>query len=161
MVLRNTFAPAAFKNMADSDKLSAPSYEKQKSGARATSTDSIVFDYGINRKVEYESIISDYEEEELGLLQFNVTFFKGFVSGGDIGHSPLSRKLKNAKVRADKTVSLGDEKYAVVSGSDLKNIAGNKLFNSKAEADEYLKETVKNDPSKKGKLLLSPAFQMA
>ncbi len=161
MDLRNSFAPAAFKNMADSDKLSAPSYEKQKSGARATSTDSIVFDYGINRKVEYESIISDYDEEELGLLQFNVTFFKGFVSGGDIGHSPLSRKLKNAKVRADKTVSLADERYAVVSGSDLKNIAGNTFFRSKAEADEFLKETVKNDPSKKGKLLLSPAFQMA
>ncbi|HSO87028.1 MAG TPA: hypothetical protein VLQ91_10780, partial [Draconibacterium sp.] len=64
--------------------------------------------------------------------------------------------------RADKTVSIVDEKYAVVSGSDLKNIAaGNKVFNSKAEADEYLKETVKNDPAKKGKILLSPAFQMA
>lgn len=159
--LRNSFAPAAYKKLADNDKLSAPSYEKQKSGVRASSTDAIVFDYGINRKVEYESIISDFEEEELGLLQFNANFFKGFVSGGDVGRSPLSKKLKNAKVRANKTVSIGGEKYAVVSGADLKNIAaGNKVFNSKADADEYIKETVKNDPSKKGKILISPAFQM-
>ncbi|MCA1744973.1 MAG: hypothetical protein LC643_04570, partial [Bacteroidales bacterium] len=111
--------------------------------------------------VEYESKLSDYEEEKLDLLSFNASFFKGFVSGGDVGHSPLSRRLKNAKVRAGKTVSFGEEKYAVVSGSDLKNMAeGNKVFKSKAEADEYLKQTVKNDPSKKGKILLSPVFQM-
>ena len=159
--LKNSFAPAAYKEMADKDKLQAPSYENQNSGVRVTSTDDIVFDYGINRKVEYESIISDYEEEELGLLSFNASFFKTFVSGGDVGRSPLSKLMKDRGAKADKTVTLENEKYAVVSGVNMTNIhAGNVVFNSKAEADEYLKETIKNDPSQKDKLLLTPAFQM-
>jgi len=159
--LKNSFAPAAYKEMADKDKLQAASYEGQNSGVRVTSTDDIVFDYGINRIVEYESIISDYEEEELGLLSFNASFFKSFVSGGDVGRSPLSKLMKNKGVRASKTVTLESEKYAVVSGENMANIhAENMVFNSKAEADEYLKETVKNDPSQKGKIQLTPAFQM-
>lgn len=159
--LQNLFAPAAFKNLTDQDKLTAPSYEEQKSGVRVSSTDNITFDCGVNRIVEYEAIISDHDEEELGLLQFNSFFVKSFVSGGDVGRSPLSNKLKNAKVRADKTVSISEEKYTVVSALNLKNIAGTKVFNSKTEADEFLKDTIKKDPSKQGKLLLSPAFQLA
>lgn len=159
--LKNSFAPAAYKEMADKDKLQAASYEGQNSGIRVTSTDDIVFDYGINRIVEYESIISDYEEEELGLLSFNAGFFKNFVSGGDVGRSPLSKLMKNKGIKANKTVTLEREKYAVVSGENMANIhAENMVFNSKAEADEYLKETVKNDPSQKGKIQLTPAFQM-
>ena len=69
--------------------------------------------------------------------------------------------MKNKGVRANKTVTLEGEKYAVVSGENMANVhAGNMVFNSKAEADEYLKETVKNDPSQKGKIQLTPAFQM-
>ncbi len=160
--IKNSFAPAVYKEMSDSDKLQAPSYENQNSGVRVTSTDEIVFDYGINRLVEYESILSDFEEEELGNLSFNSDFFKVFVTGGAVGKSPMSKLIKNNKVKANRTVSLDDEKFAVVSSVDLTNVhGGNKLFNSKAEADEYLKELVKTDSSKKGKVQLSPAFQMA
>lgn len=159
--LRNSFAPAAFKNMSDADKLQAPSYENQNSGVRLSSTDSLIFDYGINRLVEYESIVSDLEEEELGNLTFDPDFFKPFVSGGDVGKSPLSRILKNNKTRASRTATLDDEKYAVVSSADLKNVhEGKKLFNSKSEADEYLRERTKEDPRNKGKIQISPAFQM-
>ncbi len=160
--LKNSFAPSAFKKMEDADKLQAPSYEKQNSGVRVTSTDDILFDYGINRLVEYESILSDFEEEELGNLTFNPDFFKTFISGGDVGKSAMSRVIKNGKMRGEKTVALDDEKYAVVSSIDLSNVHDeNLLFNSKADADEYLKDLIKIDPSKKSKVQLSPAFQMA
>ena len=159
--LKNSFAPAAYKNMDDQDKLQAPSYEQQDSGIRVTSTDGISFDYGINRLVEYESIISDFEEEELGRLTFHTNFFKAFVSGGAVGHSPLSKLIKTGQAKADKTVTLVDEQYAVVSTSDLTNAhSENLLFDSKAQADEYLRQACKADPSKKGKIQLSPAYQM-
>lgn len=160
--IKNPFAPAAFKNMSDADKLQAPSYEKQTSGIRVSSTDNILIDYGINRLVEYESIVSDFEEEELGKQTFQPDFFKPFVSGGDVGRSPLSQMIKNNKVRANKTATLTDEKYVVVSSADLKNIhEEERLFDSKADADEYLRETLRQDPTRKGKIQLSPAFQMA
>jgi len=159
--LKNSFAPAAYKEMSDDDKLQAPSYDQQNSGVRIVSTDGITFDYGISRLVEYESILSDFEEVELDNQTFHPDFFKTFVSGGDVGRSPLSKLLKDNKTKADKIVQLGDEQFAVVSTKDLTNIhSENLLFDSKAEADEYLRETIKADPSKKGKIQLTPAYQM-
>jgi hypothetical protein len=158
---KNSFAPAAYIEMSDDDKLKAPSYEKENSGIRITSTDAILFDYTINRLVQYETIISDFEEESLGAQQVESSFFKPFISAGDVGRSPISRMIKNSKVKADRTVTLADEQFAVVSAATLTNAhAGNVVFGSRAEADEYLKETIKSDPSKKGKIQISPAFQM-
>ena len=83
------------------------------------------------------------------------------MSGGDVGRSPISRTIKNNKVKADKTVTLSDEQYAVVSSATLANAhTDNVVFSSRAEADEYLKQTIKADPSRKGKIQISPAFQM-
>lgn len=158
-ILKNSFAPSAFKDMSDQDKLQSPSYENQNSGIKL-SDDDINFDYGINRVVEYESIISDFEEEELGILTFGADFFKPFVSGGDVGRSGLSRQLKNQTVKANKTVEVLNEPYVVVSNSDLSNVhSEGMVFSSKSDADEYLKQLVDTDPSKKGKVQLSPAFQ--
>ena len=166
ITVKNSFAPAAYKEMEDEDKLSAPSYEKNNSGIQVKATDEIDFDYGINRLVEYETILSDFElpdteVERLGLRSVHPGFFKGFVSGGDVGRSPLSQLIKNNRTKANKTMSLATEQYAVVSSSDLSNVhVDNHLFNSKAEADEFLKEMVKADPRKKGKIQLSPAYQL-
>src|SRR5688572_7084777 len=159
--VKNSFAPAAYKEMSDDDKLKAPSYEKQNSGTRIVATDAILFDYTINRLVEYETILSDFEEEALGAQQVESNFFKPFISAGDVGRSPIPRMIKNSKVKADRTVTLADEQFVVVSAATLTNAhAGNVVFGSRAEADEYLKETIKSDPSKKGKIQISPAFQM-
>ena len=69
--------------------------------------------------------------------------------------------IKNSKVKADKTVTLADDQYAVVSSATLANAHDdNIVFGSRAEADEYLRETIKSNPSKKGKIQISPAFQM-
>jgi hypothetical protein len=160
--LKDSFAPNAFKEMSDADKLSAPSYEKQNSGVKLTTTDAIEFDYSINRVVEYECIISDYEEVELGILSVNMSFFKGFIKGGAVGKSELSKLKKRAAETSDKFVELGEEKFAVADLGTMKNAHGDGLvFDSKSEADEFLRSVVASDPSKKGKLQLTPAFQLA
>lgn len=162
--LKNSFAPAAYKKMKDEDKLSSPSYENQNSGLRVTTTDDRKWDYGINRLVEYETIISDYEEEKLPTRkQFRKSFFRPFVNGGDIGKSPMSRLMKEDMVQIDKKVNfLADEQYAVVSSKTMKNAhASSLVFNTKSEADEYLRDTIAADPSREGKIQLSPAFAVA
>lgn len=160
--LKNSFAPAAYKNMSDQDKLSSPSYEKQNSGVRLNATDALKFDYGINRIVEYEVIVSDYEEEELGLQQFDMDFFKPFISGGDVGKSFLSREKKKNRTFGDKRVTLAEEAYAVAWVNDMTNAHTDSLvFSSKSEADEYLRTEVSSDPSKRGKIQITPAFQLA
>jgi hypothetical protein len=160
--LKNNFAPSAFKVMSDADKLTAPSYEKQNSGVRLTTTDALEFDYSINRVVQYECIISDFEEEDLGILPVDMAFFKPFTKGGAVGKSALSQLKKQQLQVVDKFVSLADEKFAVAHVDTMANaVAGNLVFDSKSEADEYLRTAVASDPSKKGKLQLTPAFQLA
>jgi hypothetical protein len=39
--------------------------------------------------------------------------------------------------------------------------SGGMVFSTKTEADEYMKTVLKADPAQKGKIQLSPAFQMA
>ena len=160
--LKSNFAPSAYKEMSDADKLKAPSYEDQNAGVRLETTDDIKFDYGINRLVEYETILSDEEEEELGLLSVSTDFFRPFVKGGAIGKSALSvakkKKLKKTSVK----VNLQTEEFAVANINDMSNaVAGGVTFESKAAADEYLRSAVASDPSLEGSLQLTPAYQLA
>lgn len=161
--LKKSFAPSAFKTMSDEDKLVAPSYEQQNSGVRLNTTDALKFDYGINRVVEYECIVSDSNvETELGPIAFSVDFFRPFVSGGDVGKSFLSKNKKTNAERSDKFVTMNDEQFAVAHVSSMQNAVGPEVvFNSRSEADEYLREMVKNNPAHKGKLQITPAFQLA
>lgn len=160
--LLNSFAPTAYKDMADADKLAAPAYENQHSGIKLNITDDIVFDYTLNRLVQYETILSDFEEEALGLTDETGSFFKAFVSGGDVGRCLISQTLKNNAVKATATAVVQQEPYVVVFNNNLTNVhSGGAVFSSKSEADEYLRQLLAVDPAKKGKVQLSPAFQMA
>src|SRR5690606_17641279 len=133
--LKNSFAPSAFKEMTDQDKLSAPSYENQNSGV-SLSEDDLEFDYGINRLVQYETILSDFAEEELGIVPVSSHFFKIGVSGGDAGRSAISTVLKNNTVKASNTVQVAEETFAVLSNADLSNAhSEGKVFSSRSSAD--------------------------
>jgi hypothetical protein len=160
--LLNPFAPTAYKQMEDDDKLTAPSYEDEQSGSRLNITDDITFDYSINRIVQYETILSDFEETSLGLISETPGFFKPFISGGDVGRCALSATVKNNVVKASTTAAVAQEPYVVVSKNNLTNVhSEGKVFGSKSEADEYMKSVIKTNPSQKGKIQLSPTFQMA
>jgi hypothetical protein len=164
--LKNSFAPAAYKNLADGDKLKAPSYEKMNSGVRLNGTDNISFDYGINRIVEYDVILSDYEQEVVwgrdNRLSFGMNYFRPFISGGDVGKSFLSKAKKSALETTDKFVSVSDEQFVVTSVKTMQNVHESAMvFDSRSAADEYFRQTIAADPKKKGKIQISPAFQMA
>lgn len=158
--LLNAFAPAAYKEMEDEDRLTAPSYEDQQSGSRLNITDEIVFDYGINRLVQYETILSDFEEQALGLISETPGFFKPFVSGGDVGRCSLAVTAKNDLVKANRMATVLQEPYVVVSKNNMTNVHEEAaVFGSRSEADEYMKNLLDADPAKKGKIQVSPAFQ--
>jgi hypothetical protein len=164
---QDSFAPAFYKKMEDDDKLSAPSYENQKSGIKVTSTKELNFDYSINKKVKYEVVTSDFESEPVKLTELqaiNVSRFKPFISGGDIGKSSLSKQLKAKDIVVKNKVTINDELYTIVSNEDLSRytVGGNAFkFSSKAEADDQLKQIIKNQPNLKGTLQLIPDYELA
>lgn len=126
------FAPAAFRELSDRDKLNAPAYEKRVSGVQVRGGHELRTDYVLSRPVAYEVLLSDAsvdpqttrsapQPEPRGV-------FESLVPGGRIGRSPLSQKL--ARTREEKTVrNIGEVKdlYAVANVSDLRAIGPNGL----------------------------------
>ena len=164
--VKSSFAPAAYKKMEDDDKLKAPSYEDNKCGIKAKGTDEIHFDYSINRKVEYEIIVSDYESETVhfdSLVAVSVDLFKPFVAGGDVGKSILSAKKKATNMVISNKVLFENERFTIVNNSDLSKYTVDDTsfsFESRAEADDRLKRLFDDNPALSGELQLVPEYEL-
>jgi hypothetical protein len=164
--LYDAFAPSAYKEMSDADKLAAPSYEDQKSGKEVVGTADIDFGYSINRAVKYDVTVSDYEDEtsvpvKLGLQTPAAGMFAPFTSGGAIGRSALSQRNKRKGKVATSRVTIQQPQVRIATTSGLSAYAGNTTsYVSRAEADEQLKQIYAADPSLKGQLQLVNDYQL-
>ncbi len=121
------FAPAAFQELSDRDKLNAPAYEQRVSGLRVHGGHELRTDHVLSLPVSYEVLLSDAsvdpqtrrsaaQPEPRGV-------FESLVPGGRIGRSPLSRQ--HARAREEKSVrNIGEIKdlYAVAQVRDLRAI---------------------------------------
>ena len=168
--VKEDFAPASFKDMEDKDKLSAPSFEKMRSGVKAAAMDELETTWGINRDVEYEVIVSDSKQEDPTLLAGNLTcyarpvpgthivapeLYTHFAKGGAVRNAQISKKKKAAALSHARKVSLQPETYHVVYAASLEESPVSSFpGGSKAEADEALRKKVAEDPSLRGKLLV-------
>ena len=168
--VKQAFAPAAYKEMEDSDRLSSPSFEEMKSGVKAISMDDIVAEWGINRNVEYEVIVSDYQNEDdpdpnltcFGVRQnapmvMEEKIFTHFARGGAVRDSALSKKKKAAKIQNPRMVNLKQPGYKIVNSSTLVDFVESGFTGgSRAEANEALLNILKSSPGMKGKLMIVP-----
>lgn len=161
---KEAFAPAMFKKLDQQQKLKAPSYEDMKSGIRITETDEITVLSRANRKVEYEVHVSDFDPtpEETSALEFDQSLFKRMIKGGAIGNSSLSREYANQRtVMKDATVRIGDEAFVLMDKANMDAVAHNGfLGGSFTEASDALNDYIRNNPSKKGKVKIVPAYHM-
>jgi hypothetical protein len=119
-----SFAPAMFKNMQDSDKLSAPSYELMKSGIKVTETDNIVVDSKSNRKVEYEVKVSDFDPTPKKFtVNMNMLLMRRMAKGGAVGRSPLSRQNAYSKIKqAGGTATVDQEAFVIVNKANRNKV---------------------------------------
>lgn len=169
--VKDNFAPANFKEMADNDKLKSPSFVKEDSGIKLTGTEELHMNYHINRPVQYEVITSDHEPESATpftfirfdeLLGANMDAFKLSAKGGVIAHSALSQenKLKQS-IKMSEPISLVADEFKVVSSVDLTQIAGIDFSGgSKAQATDALRSFVKANPKMKDKVQMVPSYQL-
>ncbi|MCP3665043.1 MAG: hypothetical protein GY696_21525 [Gammaproteobacteria bacterium] len=157
------FAPAAFQEMEDADKLKAGSYEPQKSGVTAKGGDRLHTDHLLTRPVRHEQIVSDADTvvSPLHLVDGNATLFNRLVPGGAIGKSPLSQK----HVRQKQKLSVLDvgadiERFAVVTAANLQSTDAESVALTRSEAEGRVQQLVDAgaDPSE---FDIVPAFQMA
>ncbi len=122
------FAPAAFRDLSDRDKLSAPAYEQRMSGVQVRGGHELRTDHVLALPVAYEVLLSDAavdpQTTRSGKQAEPRGVFESLVPGGGIGRSPLSRK--QSRTREERSVrNIGETKdlYAVAQVRDLRAVA--------------------------------------
>jgi len=120
------FAPAAFRELSDEDKLAAASYEPMKGGIAALGSEAFSTDYLIGRPVTYENIVDDGTPGLPPLRSKapgNVAMFGALVRGGAVGASVLSRRAAIRRQRSTvRDVTTDEERFSVVSTDDLQAV---------------------------------------
>ncbi|WP_394748068.1 DUF6603 domain-containing protein [Spongiimicrobium salis] len=170
--VKDTFVPAGYKEMEDQDKLSSPSYVEEDSGVRTKSTDALHMNYAINRPVNYEQRVSDYDRESetpyalyspysLDTWEDDALMFRNMAKGGAVGKSPLSIQLREKKEGHLAKVSLEDPPFSIMNTYDLQKIQLPHFDRgSQSEADQALKELLVAQPALRGKLQVVPLDEL-
>lgn len=167
--VQENFAPAAFKDLGDADKLKAAAYEPHKSGVTARGGDQLQTDQVLTRPVRHERIVSD-ADPQAGLLAAaplrqlragNAAVFGRLVPGGAIGRSALARqRLRGTQANSVRAVGTDTERYAVVTATNLRAAAGASVGLTRSAAEQHIRALVAAgaDPAE---LDIVPTFQMA
>ncbi len=158
-----SFAPSAFKNMSDDDKLKSPSYTKEKGGVKVSDTATLFVDYALNRDVVYEVKVSDFDPfPNPPAFDIDFSWFKLMMRGGAIGKNELSvqNKQKSFKL-ANAAVNMDEEQFVLIDNSTLTQHNVNVFAGgTHAQANDAFDTILKQNPSLKGKISIASAYQL-
>ena len=170
-----SFAPAAFQEFKNAEKLSAPSYTEEKNGVQIQDADDLDLDYRINHTVEYEVRVSDFDNDSGEVYHLGRTLLKPGrykdpdtelftrLAGNAVAmNSVLSRSLRTGSFKLEgKAVDLSAEYFTIASTEDLSVYAGANLTGaSKAEAESLLDQLLRNEPGLKGKVQVVSEYEL-
>ena len=158
---RENFAIAQFQKMSDSEKLTRPSFQKEKSGAElSVSGNSTRTGMMTKRTVRYEQIVIDsgYKRFVIKLFPFSSALFSQFLHGNAVALSSLSQQTRKQSDPWDEPLSLKEEGFAVVTTHNNKAVS--KVFASEVEAKDFLQAQVALDPNKSEALDVVPSFEL-
>jgi hypothetical protein len=156
------FATAQFKNLTDTQKLSAPAFEPQHAGVElAVAGREIRSDRAVRRTVRYETEIIDSNftrfERFKGFLQ---VLFHHFMDGNAASKSTLSFKARQQRVPVDNKVTVGAAVYVVASMKDNTALDGASAgFTSRAKANDFMREHIRRNPKLATDLHVIPATE--
>ena len=170
-----SFAPAAFQNLSDAQKLSSPSYTEERSGVEVSDSGGINLNYSINHIVDYEVRVSDFDndsEEEYGLEQSekltdtfqdnDANLFAQMAKSAVQRRSGLARDLENKRTKLEgKTLKIDTEKFAIVDNEDLRIFNNIDLtIGSKAELESELDQLLQHAPELRNSLIIVPESEV-
>jgi uncharacterized protein DUF6603 len=160
---KEQFATVQFKKLSDSQKLAMPAYEPQNGGVElSVSGNQVRSDRCVRRTVRYETIIIDSNFKRFA-RRFSVlvgTVFNYLLGGNMASKSMLSAQTKLQKNPVDIRVSLTDATYVVASMQDNTTISSTATFSSRAQANDFMNEQIRNEGSLANTLHVIPATEM-
>ncbi|MBX0293221.1 hypothetical protein K3G63_22440 [Hymenobacter sp. HSC-4F20] len=177
------FAPEQFRRMSDAQKLSAPSFQRMRSGLRLRGLNGLVGGSPVQKVVEYEHVVmSRPATSGVAALSADVVAADSAATPAEVVATTLPpvkpteatyRKLaKNSSIgraylrtrtsaRAPRPITWQEDAYAVVYARNLSLYTEAASFPSEAEATAYLQQQVANRAVQASELLVVPAYQLA
>jgi hypothetical protein len=147
--VHESFAMAQFRDMKDSEKLSAADYEKEDAGIDLSITGNQVNTSFITKRIaRYEQIIIDtnFKRAISRFVTLIAGLFTHFLANNAVARSEISAKSRDRKHLFDDKIEVHPNSYVVVSLTDNTPIEGAPVsFSSRASAREFMAvETARN-----------------
>jgi hypothetical protein len=161
---REKFAAAQYRDMDDAAKLSAPAYEPLDSGVElAPSGESWITGPSAERVARYETIILDtaLEPKRIRFFPFWGELFVHFLGGAAIARSPISLAVKRRMQPFDEKVMVTADKFTVVFQADNRPFAAAATFDSFAEAQAHLSQSIIGNPALSETIHVIPAAEVS
>jgi hypothetical protein len=158
---REEFAVAQYKKLSDSDKLSAPSFERLKSGLRFSTGDATETGARVVVEVDYEL---SYVHRSIGVIVF-AGLYRLFdavftvLAGGTSASKNAFSKVRNGGGVKPAAVTISEGEFLVVSVADLSPHAGLRA-KTMAEAAAMQDALVRSDPALKGRVQVVAAHEI-
>ena len=148
---RRGFAPAQFRQLSDTQKLSAPAFQDEVSGLQlgVAGTDWRT-GRAVKRSLRYELTTIDtlYRRFVSSFKALGAGLFGHLIRGAAIGKSALSHKQGRALRPFDDRIEILGERYAVVHTDTNRAAAAESAgFGSESAAREWLRAKAANDPN--------------
>jgi hypothetical protein len=153
------FAPAQFRDMTDAEKLSAPAFQDQPAGLElGAAGGEWRTGHAVRRSLRYEITTIDtlFRRSVRRFGGLGTALFARFIGSAAVAKSNLSRTRQRQKQPFADRVEVTGERYAVVFVSNNRDAAGSTDFASEAEAREWLRQEIANDPNRQGQLHVVP-----
>ncbi len=158
---RENFAIAQFQELSNAEKLSRPSFQKEKSGAElSVSGDTTRTGLMTKRTVRYEEIIidSNYKRFRRRLSRFLGSLFRQLMRGNAVALSPQSREFRKQVDPLDEPLVVMEEGYAVVTNHNNKAVT--EIFASETEARGFMQEQIAQNSNLAETLDVVPSFEV-
>lgn len=161
--VKEAFAPSAFRKMSDADKLRSDSFTQEQGGVRVQDTEnSLHVNYARNRPTVYDIRVSDFDTTPSEQI-FNVDqqSFRKMTKGGAIGQSPLSALYQQGKLK-ENAVRVTEEDFIIINNATMEPFPVNGFERgSRAEAEDVLAVTLKQQPVLRGSISVVPAYHLS
>lgn len=162
---KEDFAPAHFRKMSETQKLSSPSFVKYDGGIRVTGVagNRMSGSSLVDKIVEHELILFEASNNSLNdppvFIPERTEVMSAMVRGGKAGQSGLSYSRKIAPLAPDEITVL-EEKYGVVNISNMQLFDSDSKRSSFAEAVDRYAQIVSTDINLKNELKVVPEFEI-
>jgi hypothetical protein len=159
---REKFAAAQYRNMSDTQKLSAPAYEPLDSGIRlGSSGESWATGTLAQRNVRYETIIIDtaFQRARNRFIKLRDGLFVHFRRGAAVSRAEVSLANEQRMQPFASKITVTEDQFTVALQANNQAYAAAASFGSYAEAEAHLTEVARQDPSLAEGLHVIPAAE--